>query len=401
MGWLVELFRGGSVAGSVLILGLVAVVGLALGSLRVRGLGLGIAGVLFSGILFGHCGARVPPLLLDFVRDFGLILFVYCVGVQVGPGFRASLRRDGLRLNLLAAGLVGVGAVIAVGIGKLAHVPMPVAVGLFSGGTTNTPSLGAAQVALHELPGYTEAVGAMPGLGYAVAYPFGILGVIGTMLLMRRLFRAPVLAGPAGQSPEATRDFEASAPAGDEATSVQALPLFIGVSLGVLLGNIPFPVAGLPAPLRLGLAAGPMIVAMALSSVPRLGPLTWRLPEKANLLLRELGIVLFLCVVGLRAGERFVETLLSGDGFYWMANAALITVVPVALATLVARYWLGLRYHFTCGLLAGSMTDPPALAFASSLAKTRDPIVAYATVYPLTQLMRVLSAQLIVLLFVR
>ncbi len=400
MTWLYDLLRG-SPSGSIFVLGLAAFLGLGLGRLRVRGLGLGIAGVLFSGLLLGHLRARVDPPVLDFARDFGLILFVYCVGVQVGPGFRASLRHNGLRLNLLATGLVLLGAVIAVCLGKFAHVPMPVAVGLFSGGTTNTPSLGAAQVALHELPHYTDAIGALPGLGYAIAYPFGVLGLIGAMLLSRRLFRTPVPVGPAGLAEEdITHDVEAAAPANEEATSVQALPLFLGLVLGVLLGSIPLPLGGLPAPLRLGMAAGPMLVAMFLSSFPRLGSLTWRLPENTNLLLREVGVVLFLATVGLRSGDRFLATLLHGDGLYWMALAALITLLPVALAALAARYLLRLRYHFTCGLLAGCMTDPPALAFASSLAKTREPVLAYATVYPLTQLLRVLSAQLIVLLFV-
>jgi len=402
MTWLGDLLRSGSSTGSVFILGLVAVAGLALGSLRRRGLGLGIAGVLFSGIVAGHYRLKVMPDVLDFARDLGLVLFVYGIGVQVGPGFVASLRRRGLPINLLAAGIVLSGAALAVLIGKLMSVPMPVAVGLFSGGTTNTPSLGAAQVALRQLPQYTDSIGAMPGLGYAVAYPFGILGVIFTMVVMRGLFRGRPAHEPQAEGPaEVTHDFEATAPTGSEATSVQALSVFVGMTLGILLGSIPIPVAGLPAPLRLGLAAGPMIVAIALSSFPRLGPLTWRLPQRANLLLREVGIVLFLAAVGVRAGDRFVETLVHGDGFYWMANAAAITLLPILIAALLARYLLRLRYHFTCGLLAGSMTDPPALAFASSLAKTSDPVVAYATVYPLTQLLRALSAQLIVLLFVR
>jgi putative transport protein len=143
-----------------------------------------------------------------------------------------------------------------------------------------------------------------------------------------------------------------------------------------------------------------MLVAIALSSRERIGSLTWRMPEAANLMLREVGIVLFLACVGVKAGDKFVETLVQGDGLRWMAYASLITLLPILLASVVGRYALGLRYHFTCGLLAGSMTDPPALAFASSRTETRDPIVAYATVYPTTQLMRALAAQLIVLLFV-
>jgi putative transport protein len=194
---------------------------------------------------------------------------------------------------------------------------------------------------------------------------------------------------------------ESTVPAGDAAGPVQALPLFIGVSLGIVLGSVPIHVGGLPAPLRLGLAAGPMIVAITLSSFTRIGPLTWRVPERANLLLREIGIVMFLACVGIRAGGRFVETLVRGDGFLWMGYGALITFLPVMLAAIAARLLLRLRHPSICGLLAGSMTDPPALAFACSLTPTRAPMEAYATVYPLTQLLRALSAQLIVLLIVR
>ncbi len=219
-------------------------------------------------------------------------------------------------LNLLAAGLVLSGAALAVLIGSRMHVPMPVAVGLFSGGTTNTPSLGAAQVALSELPWYTKAMGGLPGLGYAVAYPFGVLGVIFAMLATRGLFPPPRRSRRLAMVKERLRDFDAAEPSGRERTSVQVLSMFIGLALGLLLGSLPFPVRGLPAPLRLGIAAGPMLAAMLLSSFPRLGPLTWRMPEKANLMVREIGIVLFLSSVGIRAGDRFVETLVHGAGLY-------------------------------------------------------------------------------------
>jgi AspT/YidE/YbjL antiporter-like protein len=406
MTWLGEIFGTGSIAGSVLAIGVAASLGLALGSIRVRGLGLGIAGVLFSGLLLGHLRVPVSSEVVEFARDLGLILFVYCVGVQVGPGFLASLRRAGLFMNALAAAVVLSGAALAVLIGRYAHVAMPAAVGLFSGATTNTPSLGAAQAALRQLPSYTNEMGSLPGLGYAVAYPFGVLGLILAMVLTRRLFAEPALAHAAVRASAATMDdrergIESAVPAGEATGPVQALPLFIGVSLGIVLGSVPIHVRGLPAPLRLGLAAGPMIVAMTLSSVARIGPLTWRLPERANLLLREVGIVMFLACVGIRAGGRFAETLLHGDGFLWMGYGALITFLPVMVVAVAARLLLRLRHATICGLLAGSMTDPPALAFACSLTPTRAPMEAYATVYPLTQLLRALSAQLIVLLFVR
>ncbi len=401
--WLQDWVSGGSSVSTVFIIAAATALGLLLGSIRFARIRLGIAGVLFSGLLLGHLGLRPSVEVLDFTRDLGLVLFVYCVGVQVGPGFLASLRSKGLLMNLTAAAVVGTGAVLAVCVGRFTHVPMPVAVGLFSGATTNTPSLGAAQTALTGLPWYTSGMGDLPGLGYAVAYPFGMLGLILTMIVMRRFFgRTTGEGGPReGGASQPVTDFEVSQPADQQTTTVQALTLFLGISLGLVVGSFPVPVMGLPAPLRLGLAAGPMLVAIILTGFPRIGPLSFRMPPRANLLLREVGISMFLACVGLRAGARFVETLVAGDGMYWMACGAAITLASAAVGAFLAGFWLRLRYFSVCGLMAGSMTDPPALAFASSGTRTRDPILAYATVYPLTQLMRALTAQLIVLLFVR
>ena len=402
--WLRDWLAGGGSVAALLIITGTAAMGLVLGSIRLGRIRLGIAGVLFAGLLLGHLGVRLHAEVLEFARDLGLVLFVYCVGVQVGPGFMASLRSKGLFMNLAAVVVVFAGAGLAVLIGKLGHIPMPVAVGLFSGATTNTPSLGAAQTALGELPNYTDEIGKLPGLGYAVAYPFGVLGVIFTMVIVRRFFgEAPgdTARSEQGAAGEAVSDFDVSQPADEQTTTVQALTLFIGVCLGLVVGNAPVHVTGLPAPLRLGLAAGPMLVAVSLSSFRRIGPLTWRMPQRANLLLREMSIAVFLACVGIRAGDRFVETLVAGDGLYWMGCAALITLTSAAVGAAAAGFVLRLRYFSVCGLMAGSMTDPPALAFASSLTRTREPIVAYATVYPLTQLMRALAAQLMVLLFVR
>jgi AspT/YidE/YbjL antiporter-like protein len=273
---------------------------------------------------------------------------------------------------------------------------------MFSGATTNTPSLGAAQTALQDLPSYTSEMGKLPGLGYAVAYPFGIFGVILAMIATRVMFVRSAVPPPEhpgasteeGPAPDPTGDADGAAP-------VQILPIFLGISLGVLLGSIPVPVRGLPAPLRLGLAGGPLVVATALSAVGRIGPLSWHLPVRANFVLRETGIVLFLACVGIRSGDRFVETLVEGAGLHWMAWATLITFVPVMLAAVVATLFLRRSYATVCGMLAGSMTDPPALAFATSVTHSAETTVAYATVYPLTMVLRVLSAQLIVLLFAR
>lgn len=554
MSWLVELFSGESVATSVLILGLVAAAGLALGSIRVYGISLGIAGVLFSGLIFAHFGFHINQHVLEFAREFGLILFVYTIGLQVGPGFISSLRRDGLPLNAMAAAIVLLGAVIAVMICLFGGVEMPVAVGLFSGGTTNTPSLAAAQSALADLPGYTDEMGKLPGLGYAVAYPFGIMGIIITMLLARVVFRVNVpqeaeamsrmhqsesanlarlnveienanldgmklkdvpmldeagfvvsrikkqdrvfvpqpetvlskgdillLVGPKARiddvrvllGRESQTDL-VSLPSditsrrlvvtskrmmgktieelaflerygvtitrlrragvelatagnvrlhfGDTVLAVgedaniekvakelgnsikrldhpEVIPLFVGIVLGVIVGSWPFELPGVPAPVKLGLAGGPLLVAILLSRIGQIGRITWFMPASANFIMREVGIVLFLSCVGLKAGDRFVATLTQGDGLYWMALAGIITIVPLMVVALIGRLLLKMNFMNLCGLLAGSMTDPPALAFACGFHGSDTPTVAYATVYPLTMILRVLCAQLMVLFF--
>ncbi len=552
--WMTTLFTGDSSAASIIILALAAAAGIALGSLKLYGISLGIAGVLFSGLIFGHFGLTINPRILEFTREFGLILFVYSIGIQVGPGFLASLRREGLPLNLMAAGVVLLGAVITVLISRFGGVELPAAVGMFSGATTNTPSLAATQSALMELPGYTEEMGKLPGLGYAVSYPFGVVGIIIAMLLTRAVFRIdrrkeaeqhrqrqsagtsrltrinieitnenidgmpvadlPLLekgdmvvsrvihegtisvASPdtrlslgdvilAVGSPKELEDLRVLAgkksatdltsfpcavtsrqfivtnkkvlgkrinelglveTVGVRITRVrrndvelaavgglrlqfgdallvvgtpeallaaekvlgnsvkklnhpEVIPLFVGIVLGVLLGSLPIHIPGVPAAVKLGLAGGPLIAAIVLSRIGRIGPMVWYMPVSANLMLRELGIVLFLACVGLKSGDRFVATLTQGDGLYWMALGTLITLVPLLLAALAGRIFLKLNFMTLCGLLSGGMTDPPALAFACSMNESDAPMVSYATVYPLTMILRVLCAQAMVLLF--
>ncbi|MEO7934042.1 MAG: putative transporter [Chthoniobacterales bacterium] len=553
MNWLTELIHGQSMAHAVLILAVVAVLGLGLGSLKIKGIGLGIAGVLFSGLFLGHLGVTIDHTVLEFAREFGLILFVYTIGMQVGPGFFASLRQQGLPLNLMAAAIVLLGAGIAVGISKWAGVPMAVAVGLFSGATTNTPSLGAAQEAIRSLPHAAVDASSLPGLGYAVAYPFGILGIILTMLFLRALFsinlkkettellsvtgkqatlshlnilidnhnlegkrirEIPVfdslgvvisrikhgeevsLAGPedivhlgdtllaigpsekleelrliageissfdlrtlqsqlvsrrvvvtqkdtlgksiqelnflqgydvtvtrvsraeielsatpnqrlqfgdmlvlVGRDEDITRAAEKLGNSVKQLNHTELIPIFLGIGLGVLLGSIPVAFPGIPAPVKLGLAGGPLLVAIILARIGRIGRLLWYMPINANFAIRELGIVLFLACVGLHSGERFVETLVHGDGLKWMALAGIITILPLLIVGLFARLFCKTNFISICGLLAGSMTDPPALAFANTVSGSDAPSVSYATVYPLTMLLRVVCAQILVLLF--
>lgn len=562
MSWLIDLFTTThGVAHAVLILGLVAATGLALGTIRVYGISLGVAGVLFTGLAFGHAGLKIEADVMEFVREFGLILFVYTIGIQVGPGFFASLRRQGLPLNLMAASIVVLGALIALGLyfAFPSIFPLPTAVGAFSGATTNTPSLGASQQALNQLladnPQKDQLI-KLPGLAYAVAYPFGIIGIILNMLLIRSIFKIslsheqtliqqlqassaqklhtrnlevknPNLDGiqlasvPSlgragvvvsrilkGGKPEmahpdtvlhmgdvllavgphealnelelvvgketqvdlrlmpshitsrrilvtksnalgkSVHDLEIRNRFGVTVTRVsraeielpitpatrlqfgdnlvvvgeeaaikqvaselgdspkklnhpQVIPIFVGIALGVILGSLPLKFEGMAAPVKLGLAGGPLLVAILLSWLGNVGPLVWYMPISANFILRELGITLFLAAVGLRAGDQFIATLVKGNGLYWMLFGAVITFVPLAAVGLFARKVMKLNYMTICGLLSGSMTDPPALAFAGQMTHSDAPSVSYATVYPLVMFLRVLLAQGMVLFFFR
>lgn len=548
------------VAWAVLVLSAVAILGLAIAGIKVRGVGIGIAGVLFAGIFLGHMGFDINHDIMEFVREFGLILFVFTIGLQLGPSFFASIRSHGLKLNALAAAIVVLGALAAVAFGALAGIDVFSTVGLFSGATTNTPSLGAAQQAVSVLAsepgsGISSDRAALPALAYAVGYPVGVFGIIATMLFLRKFFRVDleretaefrteqqkgieplvrmnlvvqnpnldgleigdvpgrretgvtisrikragaeevevateqtvlhtgdkILAVGTKRHLEAfcvivgresgenlmrvpgrvafrrvvvthkevlgktlaelgldslygvtvTRvlraDVEMTAVpdlrlqfgdflhvVGDEdniskaadllGNSLHALnetkfiPMFLGILLGVAAGLAPFHFPGLPVPVRLGLAGGPLVLAILLGRLGRIGPLVWYMPATANTAFRELGIVLFLACVGLKAGAKFVPTLLSQDGFVWLAGACVITLLPLLVVGLVARLALRVNFIAICGLLAGSMTDPPALAFANTISKSDAPSVAYATVYPLTMLLRIMAAQVMVLL---
>lgn len=563
--WMSDLVTKPSVGHIVLVLCVVSFLGLVLGNIRIKGISLGIGGVLFSGIAVAHymtqwglplldAGKKADWHVLHFVREFGLILFVYTIGLQVGPGFFSSLRKDGLKLNLMAAAIVTMGAVIAAGLFWFAGVPLAAAVGLFSGATTNTPSLAAGAEALR-LIGEGDSV-PMQSSAYAMAYPFGIMGIILTLLLVRTAYRINLTkeqeeinrAAAARREPlvnmnievkgignrpiqlrklSAARDCnvtisrilqdgqvvlglpttmvktgdivhvvgprtgverfrdaigqessvdvravhsevtyqkvlvtepeyvgktlpelqlrerygvnatrlirgdlmlspysgarimygdtlgivgeeddvnEAAAALGNSVKALhhpQIMPVFFAIALGVIAGSIAIPVPGMPAPLKLGLAGGPLVVAIVLSRLSKVGSLIYYLPQSANLALRELGIILFLACVGLDCGGSFVETLTKGDGLKWMAYATLITFVPIAVVGFFARSVLKTNFMTICGLLSGSMTDPPALAFAGQVTGSDAPSVAYSTVYPLTMLLRIFYGQAIVLLLAK
>ncbi|MEX7799204.1 putative transporter [Klebsiella pneumoniae] len=546
------------IALTVSVLALVAVVGLWIGNVKIRGVGFGIGGVLFGGIIVGHfvdqAGVALSSPMLHFIQEFGLILFVYTIGIQVGPGFFASLRVSGLRLNLFAILIVILGGLVTAVLHKLFNIPLPVVLGIFSGAVTNTPALGAGQQILRDLGVPFEVVDQM-GMSYAMAYPFGICGILLTMWLVRlffriniekeaqrfeessgnyhahlhtinvrvenpnlnqmaiqdvpmlnsdnivcsRLKRGELLMVPApgtliqagdllhlvgrpedlhnaqlviGQEVatslstrgtdlkvervvvtnekvlgkkirdlhvkqrydvvisrlnragvELVASSSASLQFGDilnlvgrpeaidavaaelgnaqqKLQQVQMLPVFIGIGLGVLLGSIPLFIPGFPAALKLGLAGGPLIMALILGRIGSIGKLYWFMPPSANLALRELGIVLFLAVVGLKSGGDFVATLTQGDGLSWIAYGIFITAIPLLTVGVLARMLAKMNYLTLCGMLAGSMTDPPALAFANNLHATSGAAaLSYATVYPLVMFLRIITPQLLAVLF--
>ena len=546
------------IALTVSVLALVAVVGLWIGNVKIRGVGFGIGGVLFGGIIVGHfvdqAGVALSSPMLHFIQEFGLILFVYTIGIQVGPGFFASLRVSGLRLNLFAILIVILGGLVTAVLHKLFNIPLPVVLGIFSGAVTNTPALGAGQQILRDLGVPFEVVDQM-GMSYAMAYPFGICGILLTMWLVRlffrinvekeaqqfeessgnghahlhtinvrvenpnlhqmaiqdvpmlnsdnivcsRLKRGELLMVPApgtliqagdllhlvgrpedlhnaqlviGQEVatslstrgtdlkvervvvtnekvlgkkirdlhvkqrydvvisrlnragvELVASSSASLQFGDilnlvgrpeaidavaaelgnaqqKLQQVQMLPVFIGIGLGVLLGSIPLFIPGFPAALKLGLAGGPLIMALILWRIGSIGKLYWFMPPSANLALRELGIVLFLAVVGLKSGGDFVATLTQGDGLSWIAYGIFITAIPLLTVGILARMLANMNYLTLCGMLAGSMTDPPALAFANNLHATSGAAaLSYATVYPLVMFLRIITPQLLAVLF--
>ena len=555
MNWLLQIHATQAVAHAIGVLALVCSAGMALGSVRVRGIGLGTAGVLFAGILTGSFGKPVDHATLEFVKEFGLVLFIFTIGLQLGPGFLDALRQQGLALNALAATVVALGALTAPTLGWLLRIDPAAVLGLLSGGTTNTPSLGAVQQTLTILPGVSLDRQELPALAYAVSYPVAIVGIIGALLALKALFRidpvreAEVFAAEQRRETESlerrtlivenpsleglaveaipgrlemgvtvsrirrggeakarlatsgtvlqradrivavgtgtmldqfqrivgsrsdedllqapggitsrgvlvtsnrvlgktvkelgldhfdgvvitrvTRtDFEISVVpslrlhfgdvlqlVGDQASIENAavflgnsvkelnethfIPLFLGIAFGIAIGTMPIAMPGLPQPLRLGLAGGVLVVALMLGRLGRIGRLVWHMPANVNLAFREFGIALFFAAVGLTAGGRFFSTVFSPAGVLWVFAGSVITISPILVVGVFARAVLKMNFMALSGLLAGSMTDPPALAFASNISHSDAPIVSYATVYPLTMVLRILSAQILVLL---
>ena len=556
MDWLNELIFGTGIAHSMFVFALVISIGIALGRIKILGVSLGITWILFVGIAFGHFGLIIDGDILHFMKEFGLILFIYSIGMQVGPSFFSSFKKGGLTLNLLAASIVFLGVITTVVIHLITQLPISTMVGILSGAVTNTPGLGAAQQTLQDVTGVADPTVSM---GYAVAYPLGVVGIILSLILFRFIFKINFekeakeldskdnskfteaqmfslkISNPAifGKTLAATKalidkefvisrvrhaktgELEIAYPKtildkddyvlvvsnlqnidsvsallgtkiemdqkewakldsqlisrrivitkpeingksivnlklrtlyginvtrvnragvdligdpklqlqmGDRLTVVGSedsvakietflgnslkrlhepnlITIFIGIALGMLLGSIPFMIPGIPQPVKLGLAGGPLIVSILVSKFgPRYKLVTYT-TMSANLMLREIGISLFLACVGLEAGEGFVQTIIDG-GYMWVGYGFIITVVPLLIVGLIGRLVFKVNYFILMGLIAGSMTDPPALSFANETAGNDIPSVSYATVYPLTMFLRVVTAQILVLLFI-
>lgn len=553
MDWIRDLLFSQNVGHTIFIYCIVISTGVFLGKIKISGISLGISFVLFAGLAAGHYGFTVNREVVEFIKDFGLILFVFSIGLQVGPGFFSSFKKGGLTLNLLAMTIVLFGGFITVLLHFITGTSLPMLVGIMSGAVTNTPGLGAAQQALSQVSAVTDVP--QISLGYAVAYPFGVLGIILTMIIFKSTFKINVqeeleqfdkdqnpveklperisihvtnpeifnktireitglsdhsfiisrvlhngeltVAGPdtvicendiilvvtqKGSVPEIvlktgvisdmdlssklgnlisnrvlvtnkevfgkkigslrlrtryniniTRVYrsgielvaspELRLQMGDKLTVVgdeisiervtgelgnsikrldepNIVPLFIGILFGVFLGSIPFHIPGVVNPVKLGLAGGPLIIAILLSKFGYKFQLVSYTTPSANLMLREIGIVLFLASVGIAAGEKFIPTLISGDGFIWMGYGVIITIVPLLIVAFFSRFILKRNFLEICGLLSGSMTDPPALAFANGIAASEAPAVAYATVYPMVMFLRIFIAQILIVLFV-
>ncbi len=539
-----------SVAHIVCLYAFVISVGVLLGKIKVFGISLGVTFVLFVGILMGHFGFTSETHILHFVREFGLILFVFCIGLQVGPSFFSSFKKGGMTLNLLAVGIVAFNIIVTLAIYFIANgrVELPMMIGILYGAVTNTPGLGAAQEALNQLH-YT---GDPIALGYACAYPLGVIGIIGCMIALRYIFRINLkkeedsiksqetdmrhqphmlhlevrneslegktiievknfLARPfvcsrirhdghvsipnqdtvfhlgdqlfivcseedaaavtAFIGPEIQVDWEKQdmpmvsrrilvtkseingrklgsmhfrsmygvnvtrinrsgtdlfadpnlvLQVGDRVMVVgqqdaiervasvlgnqlkrldtpNIVTIFVGIFLGILLGSLPFAFPGMPTPVKLGLAGGPLVVAILIGRFGHKLKLVTYTTMSANLMLREIGIVLFLASVGIEAGEHFVQTVVEGDGLLYVGYGFLITIIPLLIMGVIARLYYKVNYFTLMGLIAGSTTDPPALAYANQVSGVDAPSVGYSTVYPLTMFLRILAGQMILL----
>lgn len=556
MNWLQDLLTNpDSIAHIVALYAFVIAAGVLLGKIKFFGISLGVTFVLFVGILAGHFGFTGNPAILSFVQDFGLILFVFCIGLQVGPSFFSSFKRGGITLNLLAVGIVFLNIAVALILyfALQGRVDIPMMVGILCGAVTNTPGLGAANEALQQL----HYQGPEIAMGYACAYPLGVMGIILSMIIIRYICRVDVqrdsdeiqkeeeanphmkpytislkvqneaLSGKtlsqvqnflardfvctriiqdghmitpnantvlrlgdrmflvcaeddseaimAFIGPKIEQDWDAtnqqdkpmvsrrilvtqpningktlgelhfSSMYGVNVTRVNRsgmdlfaarqlrlqvgdrvmvvgpqdaiervanllgnqlrrldhpniVTIFVGILCGILFGSLPIAIPGMPTPVKLGLAGGPLIISILIGRFGHKVKLVTYTTMSANLMLREVGLVLFLASVGVKAGENFVQMVVEGDGVLYVGLGFLITFIPLIITGIIARWHHRVNYFTLMGLIAGSNTDPPALAYANQIAGNDAPAVGYSTVYPLTMFLRILTAQLLILL---
>lgn len=555
MTWLQELFFGGGVAHSLLVMALTIMTGIILGRVKIFGISLGATFILFAGILYGELGMKVDGEVLHFFQEFGLILFVFAIGLQVGPSFFSNFMKGGRTLNLLATLNVLLAVVVTLVIYFLSGVPLQTMVGIMSGAITNTPGLGAAQQAFNDITGHADP---SIGMGYAVAYPLGVVGIILSMVLIKAIARVNIKKEEKQLEEERAEEELSAVPLslevqnpslfgcnvealtellrgrhfvvsriwkkstdeiqiaitstileeGDkifvitEQPNVEALimtvgrelhidrkrwipedskyiarkvvvtrkevngkslqslnlralyavnvtriyrsgvelvaspnfvlqygdrlnvvgsdsaiesvipifgnsvrrldepnlfTIFLGIVLGILVGSIPIMFPGIPQPVKLGLAGGPLIVAILIARFGYKVHLVAYTTTSANLILREMGISIFLACVGINAGNGFVDTLVHQGGFAWVGYGLLITMIPLLIVGIIGRFALKLNYMQLIGMMAGATTDPPALAYANTLSDNEAAAVSYATVYPLTMFLRVLAAQLMII----
>ncbi|MCM1153374.1 MAG: putative transporter [Muribaculum sp.] len=562
MDWFIDLIKPGnlSLASTILLYSFVIFAGIYLGKIKILGVSLGVTFVLFVGIILGHFGYAAQPDILHFLREFGLILFIFSIGMQVGPGFFSSFKEGGMKMNGLAMLGILLNVVIMLAIyfiqgGADGSTSIQELVGIMSGAVTNTPGLGAAQQTVLQVNSEAYGLSQQMSMGYAAAYPLGVIGIILTMILIKKVFRINIdkeieeiehertesqlaphmvtfkvtndlvsglsiqklhtliscnfvvsrIEKPDGKvviptasdvvelddkvlvvcsiqdeevfhrflGPKIDKEWEMdngpvvsrrilvtrteyngvklgslhlrtayklnvtrvnragvdllATPSlrlqmGDRLTVVGKLEdinhlaprlgnsmkrlnepnlitMFIGIFLGILVGSIPLKFPGMSVPMKLGLAGGPLVVAILISAYGHKIHLVTYTNSSANLLLREIGICLFLASVGIAAGKDFAATVFNARGALWVGYGFIITVIPLIVVGVIARWKYKINYLSIIGMMSGNYTDPPALAYANKVANNDTPAVAYSTVYPLTMFMRVIVAQVVVLCF--
>lgn len=394
-----NLFTGSGVGPTVFYLSVSIFLGLLLGKIKIAKISLGITWVLFVGIILSALGVTLNNNMLHIIKEFGLILFVTAVGLQVGPGFFKSFKKGGLAMNLMALVNVGLGVAVTVIIAKLANESLADMTGVYTGAITNTPGLSAAQQAVTDLS--IEGAADRLAAGYAVTYPLAVVGMIMTCILLRPLCKIDVKKEPTTLELENDSVVETYGRASVQAkkSTNPLIPIFIIIAVGIVLGSIPIPVS-MDAPLKLGLAGGPLVAAIigGFLGVKHGWFDTDFTDGKGVHMLREVGIALFLAGVGLGAGGVFIATVT--EHYIWVLYGVIITMVPPMIVGLFGRLVLKMNYYTLMGFIGGSHTDPPTLAFANNIAPEgcKLPNMGYATVYPLTMFLRIFTAQLLVLL---